>query len=145
MGGKDKNKQIPVPCKMFLRFIKERGLFHEWRVEGENRVRSDFASPFVSSDQKFYSFACKWQWYVIRSSTMYAIIYNPIYNVIGRTLYWSRTKHGRSFWLSTNDTWMDIYRKYHKERQMDSLAYGKPMTDDLETFVRVMKSELHKP
>ena len=73
------------------------------------------------------------------------ILSNPIYIVIDTTLYWARTKRGHTFWANVNDTWMDIYREYHEERRRDSMAYGKPITDDLETFIRVMKSEVCKP
>ena len=146
MNGKDKKKQIPVPCEMFLRFLKEKGLFHEWRVEGENRVKQDFISHLWSRSQKFYSFAGKWQWCIANSSMMHGVILsNPIYIVIDTTLYWARTKRGHSFWANVNDTWMDIYRAYHEERQRDSMVYGKPITDDLETFIRIMKSEVCRP
>ena len=145
MNGKDKKKQIPVPCEMFLRFLKEKGLFHEWRVEGENRVKQDFISHLWSRNQKFYSFAGKWQWCVANSNMMHGtILSNPIYIVIDTTLYWACTKRGHTFWANVNDTWMDIYREYHEERQKDSMAYGKPMTDDLEAFIRIMKSEVCK-
>lgn len=137
------NKNTPVPCKMFLRFLKEKGVFHEWRVEGENRVKSDFISRIWSRSQKFYSLADVWQWCVTNSSTMHGIVLsNPIYIVIDKTLYWARTKRGHTFWAGLNDTWMDIYRAYHEERQRDR-ATCSPITDDLETFRKILKSFLN--
>ena len=143
MRGKDKKKQIPVPCEMFLRFLKEKEVFHEWRTEGEKRVKSDFIAPLLDSSQKFYCFADKWRRYTIRSNTMHGtILSNPIYNVIDRTLYWARTKRGHTFWANLNDTWMDIYKTYHEERQRDRETFS-PITDDLETFRKVLKTFLN--
>lgn len=133
-------KEIPVPCKMFLRFLKEKGAFHDWRVEGEKRVRWDFNSPH---GHKFCSLADKWQWYVSHSSVMHGIILsNRIYNVIDKTLYWTRTKRGHYFWSNLHIDWMGIYETYHAKREMDRAA-GKPITDDLETFRKVLGAFFH--
>lgn len=133
------NKNIPVPCKMFLRFLKERDLFYEWRMEGENKIKKDSKSLILSSSQRFYSFADKWQWYITRSSTLYPILSdNQICNVIDYTLYWSCTKRGFSFWSNMHDYWIDLYCKYHAARKAVSVAVRQPMTDDLDTFRHVM-------
>ena len=125
---------------MFLRFLKEKGAFHDWRVEGEKRVRWDFNSLH---GHKFCSLADKWQWYITHSSMMHAIILsNPIYNVLDNTLYWTRTKRGHSFWSNLHIDWMNIYDAYHEERETDR-APCKPITDDLETFRKVLKTFFH--
>lgn len=134
MSGK--SKDIPIPCKMFLRFLKERELFHEWRMEGDERIRRD---SFIRSNLKFYSIADMWQWYVSRSGTMRSTISdNPIYNVIDQTLNWSRTKRGFSFWSNLHDYWTHIYSIYHKAREIDAVTCIKPMADDLDAFRTVM-------
>ena len=50
---------MPVPCKMFLRFLKEKGAFHDWRVEGEKRVRWDFNSLHGHDKQLIMSSDCR--------------------------------------------------------------------------------------
>ena len=134
MSGK--SKDISIPCKMFLRFLKERELFHECRMEGDERIRRD---SFIRSNLKFYSIADMWQWYVSRSGTMRSTISdNPIYNIIDQTLNWSRTKRGFSFWSNMHDYWIDLYCKYHAARKAVSVAVRQPITDDLDAFRHVM-------
>lgn len=132
----DKNKQIHVQCKMFLRFLKENKIFHEWRVEGDNRIMRD---SFVRTTLKFYAIADMWKWYISYSRTVHsAISDNPIYNVVDQTLHWACTKRGHTFWSKVNSRWKNLYRKYHVEREIGSMAYGKSMTDDFDAFRTVM-------
>ena len=125
---------------MFLRFLKEKGAFHDWRVEGEKRVRWDFTAP---PGLNSCSLTEKWQWYISHSSTMHGIVLsNPIYNVLDSTLYWIRTERGHTFWSNLHIDWTGIYDTYHEEREMDRAAC-KPITDDLETFRKVLCTFFH--
>ena len=140
MSGKNKN--IPVPCKMFLRFLKEGGLFHEWRVECEKRLKEDSINLVSNHGQKFYSFAEKWRWYISQSNAIKTVMQeNQIYAIINRTLCWASTKRGHEFWKHVHYKWGILYYKYHTARKIESAVHNKPMTDDLDAF-KCIKDEL---
>ena len=133
------NKDIPVPCKMFLRFLKEMEIFHEWRMEGENRLKGDSIHLVSSFDQKFHSFTVKWQWYISQSSTIKTVMLeNSMYAIIDRTLCWSQTKRGHEFWKCVHHKWNALYYKYHTARKIESAANKKPIADDLDAFRDIM-------
>ena len=147
MSGKLKNKQLPVSCRMFLRFLKEANLFKEWTYEAEMRVIKDNEiknSPIETSVVKFTSFSEKWLWYVKKGKLNRYVSQCPISNIIDYTMTWSSTRRGHDFWSKANSNWKELFYRYHTERATQCERAGFDISDDFSVFAKLLMDFLQK-
>ena len=144
MSGKNKN--IPVPCRMVLRFLKETNLYKEWYQEAEKKVIKDNqigAFP-IETNIKFQTFSEKWLWYVHNGKFNRYMHNCPINNILDYTLMWSKTRRGYDFWRKMNLYWKDLFLRYHSERTISCSLKGIDATDDVTVFVKIMMDFLRE-
>ena len=144
MSDKLKNKQMPVSCRMFLRYLKEANLFKEFCQEAEIRLIKDNEDGIfpVEANIKFHTFSDKWLWYVRNGKLNLFTSQCPINSILDYSILWTDTRRGHDFWSKVSSDWKTIFRKYHSERKLNCSFKGTKMTDDVSVFAKILKDYL---
>ena len=151
MSNKLKNKQMPVSCRMFLRYLKEANLFKEFCQEAEMRLIKDNNLNAYSRERpvKYHTFTEKWLWYVSNGGLNSSLSKCPISNIIDIAMIWSETRRGHTYWSKVNSAWKNLFYRYHSERALNYSLKRKHatdyyMADDANVFVKMLTDFLRQ-